>query len=108
MVSALIPVVVISLARSVERRAAIARHLASLGIPFTFFDAVDAQAMTTRDIANLRVRRSAYRGGMGFLPAELACLASFRAVLRKVARGNDDFVCILRTTPSCRRACSSF
>jgi len=51
-----VPVVVISLARSADRRTAVRRNLDSLGIAHTFFDAVDGRAMSADAIAAIAPR----------------------------------------------------
>ena len=49
----MIPVVVINLARSSDRRAAMEQNFTQLGRPLRFFNAVDARTMTDEEIAIL-------------------------------------------------------
>jgi glycosyl transferase family 25 len=84
--SAVIPVVVISLPRSADRRAHVAAHLGHLGIPYRVFDAVDGATLST-------ARRARY--GPTIPVGAMGAAESHLAVLREVAQGDDAFVCIL-------------
>jgi GR25 family glycosyltransferase involved in LPS biosynthesis len=81
-----IPVVVISLARSADRRAHVAAHLGRLGIPYRLFDAVDGTTLCAAQRARYGPTMPA--GAMG-------CAESHLAVLRAITQGDDEFVCIL-------------
>jgi len=91
----MIPVVVISLARSTDRRAAITAQLGSFRIPFTFFDAVDGNTMTVAQTRTACRRPNPRRYGTYLLPTEVGCVTSFRLVCEAIARGPDEFVCVL-------------
>jgi GR25 family glycosyltransferase involved in LPS biosynthesis len=93
--SRVIPVIVISLVRSTDRRAAMAPHLASLGIPFQFFDAIDGSTLTADQVRAACRRPNPRRYGQYLLPAEVGCIASFHTVCERIARGGDEFVCVL-------------
>ncbi len=82
----MIPVVVISLPRSADRRAHVAAHLGGLGIPYRLFDAVDGATLSAAQRARYGPTMPA--GAMG-------CAESHLAVLRVAAQGDDAFVCIL-------------
>ncbi len=82
----MIPVVVISLERSTDRRAYIGAHLASLGIPFRFFAAIDGNTLSPS--ARARYEPTMPLGAMG-------CAESHLASLREIADGADKFVCTL-------------
>jgi glycosyl transferase family 25 len=91
---AVIPVVVISLRRSAERREAMSAHLGSLGIPFSYFDGIDGSKMTDADIAALRPPQRLGRYPLALTPGEIGCAASFQALLRRIASGPDEHVCV--------------
>ena len=82
----MIPVVVINLPRSADRRDYVAAHLGSLGIPYRLFAAVDGKALT--DVQRARYGASLPAGAIG-------CAESHLALLREIADGEDEFVCIL-------------
>jgi hypothetical protein len=90
-----IPVLVISLARAAERRAAIARRLAALGVTFSFVDAVDGRAMSRDDIDRLAPRYFARVNRHTWFPGELGNQASFQKALGIVASGDSEMVCVL-------------
>ena len=54
--TAVIPIVVISLLRSSARRMAMIANFQDLGVSFSFFDAVDGQTMTADEIAAISPR----------------------------------------------------
>ncbi len=89
-----IPVVVISLARAAERRAAVERNLGALGVPFRFFDAVDGAVMCPQAKAALDPRPYAGHKGRALLPGEIGCAASYQAVLRDFLDGPEPMICI--------------
>jgi GR25 family glycosyltransferase involved in LPS biosynthesis len=82
----MIPVAVINLPRSAERRDYIAAHLDGLGIPYRLFAAVDGRTLS--DAQRARYGASLPAGAMG-------CAESHLALLREIADGADEFVCIL-------------
>src|SRR5205823_6475100 len=65
------------------------------GIPFQFFDAVDGSALTADQVREVCRRPNPRRYGQYLLPAEVGCIASFRTVCERIARGEDQFVCVL-------------
>src|SRR5690349_233011 len=79
--ASVIPVLVINLKRSEDRRAFIRRQLDGLGIAFQFFDAVDA-----RDLSPADIQTSAPGGGVdycGMLTVpEIACAVSHLRAIR--------------------------
>jgi glycosyl transferase, family 25 len=89
-----VPVVVISLARSADRRAAMRQNLESLGIAHAFFDAVDGRAMSAEDIAAIAPRPYVGQSSRSLSAGEIGCAASLRAVLRSFLDGAEPFVCI--------------
>jgi glycosyl transferase family 25 len=81
-----IPVVVINLARSADRRAHIAAHLGQLDLPYRIFDAVDGATLSA-------VQRARYASTMPV--GAMGCAESHLAVCREIAQGDADFVCVL-------------
>lgn len=63
----IIPVYVISLGRSIERREAISRHLNALGIQFEIIDAVDGATLSDQHISSItsETTRTLHRGAIG-------------------------------------------
>ena len=88
----MIPVTVISLPRSADRRAALCPRLDGMGIRHQIFDALDGTAIPPPAGGYYRP----------LLPAELGCAASHLAVLRQIADGDSEFACVLEddTVPS--------
>ncbi|HLH90504.1 MAG TPA: glycosyltransferase family 25 protein [Xanthobacteraceae bacterium] len=82
----MIPVVVINLPRSADRRDHIAAHLGSLGIPYRLFAAVDGKTLS-------ETQRARY--GVTLPIGAMGCAESHLALLREVADGADELVCIL-------------
>jgi glycosyl transferase family 25 len=88
----MIPVTVISLPKSADRRAVLCPRLDGLGIHHQIFDALDGTTV------------AAPAGGYyrPLLPGEVGCAASHLAVLRQIADGDSEFACVLEddTVPS--------
>jgi glycosyl transferase family 25 len=82
----MIPVVVINLPKSADRRAYIEKHLADLGIRFRLFRAIDGADLSPAERARYEPTMPA--GAMG-------CAASHLGVLREIAEGPDAFACVL-------------
>ena len=90
-VASQIPIVVISLQRSVDRRAYMREHLGRLGLDFEFFDAIDGRALTQEE-------RRYYEPTMA--PGSVGCAESYRNVLHDIASGPHEFVCVLEDDAS--------
>lgn len=90
--AALPPALVVSLRRSYERRANIAKQLSRAGVPFDFFDAVEASRLdeSHRRIYNGRLRR--ILAGKDLFPAEIACLVSHKLAIEKMAAEHETFL----------------
>src|SRR3981189_2564080 len=74
----MIPVVVISLLRSSERRKAIRARLDALGIAFKFHDAIDGNLFTEADATRLSPRRGRLAPPYILSKQEIAWLESHR------------------------------
>lgn len=81
-----IPIFVISLARSIDRRQAISKRLQALGLDFEFFEAVDGanfpseyEAMVDRSFTKMRAVH--YRD---LCPTEIACALSHALLYKKI------------------------
>jgi hypothetical protein len=89
-----IPVRVISLKRLSDRRAAIAAHLAGLGLVPEFFEGVDGRLMSAEDRAGMRPGKNPMFG-VALNPSQIAVGATYRLLCLEIAAGPDPFVCIL-------------
>ena len=89
-----VPILVISLKRSTDRRAAISSHLAGYGLTPKFFDAVDGRAMLPEDIAAMHVGKNP-RYATPLKPGEIGAGASFHGACLEIASGCYRFVCLL-------------
>jgi len=78
------PVFVINLARSIDRRTTIAKHLDALNIKYHFIDAIDGHTLdiNTLPTYNKITRRRFF--GRDLLPTEMGCLLSHRAVYQHI------------------------
>jgi glycosyl transferase family 25 len=82
----MIPVAVINLPQSTDRRSYMTAHLGALGIPFRLFDAIDGYQLSESDRA--RYEPTIPVGAIG-------CAESHLALLREIAKGDAEFVCVL-------------
>ena len=71
-----LPIFVISLRRSTERRALMEQQFARLNLPFSFFDAIDAQRSENPLQRQYRAQHSLMRKGRPLSAGEVACYAS--------------------------------
>ncbi len=90
----MIPVIVISLLSSTDRRRAVEQSFGRVGVPFSFFDAVDGKTMGPADIAELAPRPYVDKRDRILTPGEIALAASFRRVLQRFYAGTDPFILI--------------
>lgn len=81
----MIPCLVISLRRSHERRSRITARLNALGVPFTFFDALEGDGRATYS----------RRYGRALSQGEIGCYLSHVAAARVIATSDEPFGCIL-------------
>jgi glycosyl transferase family 25 len=92
----MIPIVVISLSKSLDRRAAMRENLNRLGVPFSFFDAIDGRQLTADHLVELDPKLYMLHSNRPLSPGEVGCSASFRAVLTQFANSErDKFLCII-------------
>ena len=89
-----IDIVVINLARSIERRQTIETRLGSLGLPFRVFDAVDGREGEHPLFARYDERQAEIRRGFPLTRGELGCYASHYLVWQQCI-DNDRPVLIL-------------
>ena len=83
----MIPLKVISLERSHERRAFMQRQLDDLGLPFRFFNAIDGSKMTATKFGEAV--------GVKLTPGEIGCGLSHLAGIREIAEGEHEYAAIL-------------
>ena len=89
-----IPVIVISLRASTQRRAAMTARMSGLGVEFGFFDAIDGKSMTAEEVQRFDPRPVIADFGKPLTPGEIGCIASFHEVFLAVAKGPDEYVCV--------------
>jgi glycosyl transferase family 25 len=86
---------VINMARSHDRREAIARRLAELEIPFEFFPAADGSALT-REQRELYSSRAAFAQiGREMHPNEIGCILSHIGIWRELVDTDEDQVLVI-------------
>ena len=79
------PIWIISLPRSVERRAIMADHMNSLEFPYEFVDAVDGSKLSEEELAALYSREEAIRLlGRPLTHGEIGCALSHLALCRRL------------------------
>ncbi|WP_293865229.1 glycosyltransferase family 25 protein [uncultured Alsobacter sp.] len=84
---------VISLTRATARRSAVAAQLASLRIPFRFYDGIDAAALSAQELASFR---QTHKAMPGMSDAELACdLSHFRVISAWMEEDDTPYLCVL-------------
>ena len=92
----MIPIHVISLPHAHHRRTRMTAQLESLGLPFSFYDAIEGSKLDQHlqdhayDLAG-RLRRY----GKPLTAGEVGCLLSHRAVIEKIAQGPDDMAMVM-------------
>ncbi|MBJ7592217.1 glycosyltransferase family 25 protein [Aeromonas veronii] len=72
----MIPIFVISLLRSHDRRLAIEKQMAHLGLSFTFWDAVDGKQLSDADLANVDINFAEQLCGHSLSLGEVGCALS--------------------------------
>ncbi|MGL6336111.1 glycosyltransferase family 25 protein [Aeromonas jandaei] len=76
MVDNMIPVFVISLSRSAERREMACKQMKHLGIEFSFFDAIDGRNLTEGDVGLVDMVEAKAFSGHELSPGEIGCALS--------------------------------
>jgi glycosyl transferase family 25 len=92
-----IPVFVISLKRSVERRDHTTKQLNDMGVPFQFIEAIDGVELSDQDIRNNN-DYGIYKSGVhaSYLrKEEIGCVLSHLKILRKIVDEKIELACIL-------------
>lgn len=89
-----IPVVVLNLKSSPDRRAKIGARLDALGIAHRFFDAIDGRKLPADELERL-APPAALLFNQPLKAGEIGCAASHLAAIRDIANGADAFVCTL-------------
>ena len=79
-----IPIFVINLARSTDRRARMQSRLASMGLPARFVDAVDGNRLTAEQSRHYDARRARRVYGSEMTPGEIGCCLSHLLVLKHI------------------------
>jgi glycosyl transferase family 25 len=91
----MIDVIVISMKRSLDRRARISARLEYFGIPFRIFDAIEGEALSQEERDRIAPPKAWLRSSCGrpALPGEIGCALSHLTLAR--ANANRDFFCVL-------------
>jgi glycosyl transferase family 25 len=92
-----IPVFVISLKTSTERRNIITKRLKELNIKFEFFNATDGRDLPQKEILEIQNECKDLMRVRGFpmQAGEIGCSLSHKAVYEKIIKENIDYACIL-------------
>lgn len=75
---------VINMAKHAERRAAMTERLGAIGLPFTFFEAVDGYALSLADCQVYDGARRRRWFGRDMTQGEVGCLMSHRAIYQRM------------------------
>jgi GR25 family glycosyltransferase involved in LPS biosynthesis len=86
----MIPVYVISLIDSADRRELTKRQLGELGVSFRFLDAIDARRLQYEELAAKAPGNGRDYSGM-LTPQEIACALSHLSAIRRIADGPSEF-----------------
>lgn len=84
----MIPIFVISLLRSHERRAAIQKQMAHLGLSFTFFDAVDGKLLDDNDLSKVDLKLAEVFCGHSLSLGEVGCALSHIRLYEMMVKNN--------------------
>lgn len=84
----MIPIFVISLLRSHERRAAIQKQMAHLGLSFTFFDAVDGTLLDDNDLSKVDLKLAEVFCGHSLSLGEVGCALSHIRLYEMMVKNN--------------------
>ncbi|MEM7083929.1 MAG: glycosyltransferase family 25 protein [Pseudomonadota bacterium] len=77
------PILVISLAHAVERRAAVSRQLGAQNLPFSFMDAIDKRSLSDEERGRVEEKEYVLNTGRLATDGEIACFASHRKAWRQ-------------------------
>ncbi|WP_268011221.1 glycosyltransferase family 25 protein [Aeromonas veronii] len=91
----MIPIFVISLLRSHERREAIEKQMARLGLSFTFFDAVDGKLLNDNDLSKVDLKLAKVFCGHSLSLGEVGCALSHIRLYEMMVKNNIDKAIIL-------------
>jgi glycosyl transferase family 25 len=96
MTASLPPIWIISLTRSVDRRTIMAGHLALLGLPYEFVNAVDGRNLSEGEVAAVYSREETFRLlGRPLARGEIGCTLSHLHVCRRLIDSGLEEVVVL-------------
>lgn len=84
----MLPIFVISLTRSVERRASIIKQMKNLGLEFEFFDAVDGKSITDEQLKKVNLEIAKEFCGHELSLGEVGCALSHILIYEKIISNN--------------------
>ena len=90
-----IPILVISLAASAERRRKISRRLDELGLAFDFLDAVDGRALSEEELSRFQDPLRRYHEPHLLRATSVGCTLSHAKAWRKLLNSDDKMMLIL-------------
>lgn len=90
----MIPVYVISLLGSEERRIRVTRQMSELGIPFQFFDGVDGRKLSDDERARAAPGNGRDYGGL-LTPAEIGCALSHLTLIGQMAQSEARYFAVI-------------
>jgi glycosyl transferase family 25 len=90
----MVPIYVISLPNSEERRAFMRAQLNALGLPFRFFDAVDGRTLEFSQLEEMAPKGGAEYSGL-LTSTEVGCAMSHLAAIKEIAERNDEYAIVL-------------
>jgi GR25 family glycosyltransferase involved in LPS biosynthesis len=91
----LIPVFVISLERTPERLATMAKQLDALHVPFTWIKAIDGQHLSEQDLRRIMPRPNHLMLRYPLSAGQIASTASHRLTIERIWESGADFACVM-------------
>jgi glycosyl transferase, family 25 len=92
----MLPVWIISLRESVDRRKEVAQHLHSINLPFEFVAAIDGHRLSPAELCTSYSQEHAQRAiGRPMTPGEIGCSLSHMTVYRRMIEENLDSLVVL-------------
>jgi len=88
-------IIVINLARAADRRAAMQRRFAGIGLAFEVLDATDGRALTSEERGMADVERRRCRARRPLTDNEIACFLSHRRAMAKLMASNEPMAAVL-------------
>ena len=91
----LIPIFVISLERTPERLATMAKQFDALRVPFTWIKAIDGQQLSEAELRRIMPRPNNLLLRYPLTAGQIASTASHRLTIERIAESGADFACVM-------------